>query len=115
VTSRRIFLSAVAGALALASIARAQPARRIPTVGFLTLGGVDSLAQFKDTMRSLGFVEGRDLVIERRSSEGTVAVLPGHLEDRGQAASHTAFSHVRPPPWPGRSTRPLRRSAGRDG
>jgi len=77
VTSRRIFLSAVAGALALASIARAQPARRMPTVGFLTLGGVDSLAQFKDAMRNFGYVEGRDLVIERRSSEGTVAVLPG--------------------------------------
>ena len=44
-----------------------------------------------------------------------IAVLSGYLQDRGEAASHAAFSHVRPPPWPGRSTRPLRRSAGRDG
>jgi putative tryptophan/tyrosine transport system substrate-binding protein len=74
--TRRAFLSAVAGALALGSGAAAPAARGVPVVGFLTLGGVDSLAQFKDAMRSFGYVEGRDLVIERRSSEGTVAVLP---------------------------------------
>ena len=38
---------------------------------------MDSLAQFKDAMRNFGYAEGRDLVIERRSSEGTVAGLPG--------------------------------------
>jgi putative ABC transport system substrate-binding protein len=74
--TRRAFLSTVAGALALGSGAAAPAARGVPVVGFLTRGGVDSLAQFRDTMRNLGFVEGRDLVIERRSSEGTVAVLP---------------------------------------
>ena len=75
--TRRAFLSAVAGALALGSGAAAPAARGVPVVGFLTLGGVDSLAQFRDAMRDFGYVEGRDLVIERRSSEGTVAVLPG--------------------------------------
>jgi putative tryptophan/tyrosine transport system substrate-binding protein len=76
VNSRRVFLHALAGGLAVASFAHAQSSRRVPTVGFLTLGGVDSLAQFKEAMRDFGYVEGRDLVIERRSSEGTVVVLP---------------------------------------
>jgi len=76
VNSRRVFLHALAGGLAVASFAHAQPVRRVPTVGFLTLGGVDSLAQFRDAMRNFGYIEGHDLAIERRSSEGTVAVLP---------------------------------------
>jgi putative ABC transport system substrate-binding protein len=79
--TRRAFLSAVAGALALGSGAAAPAARGVPVVGFLTLGGVDSLAQFKEAMRNFGYVEGRDLVIERRSSEGTVAVLPDLAAD----------------------------------
>jgi len=76
VNSRRVFLHALAGGLAVASFAHAQTVRRVPTVGFLTLGGVDSLAQFRDAMRNFGYIEGHDLVIERRSSEGTVVVLP---------------------------------------
>ena len=73
-TVRRRFL--VASALALVSVVRAQSTRKPAVVGFLTLGGVDSLAQFRSTMRELGFEEGRNLVIQRRSSEGTVAALP---------------------------------------
>lgn len=75
-TDRRRFLKIGGTSLALAATARAQPTRKVAVVGFLTLGGVDSLAQFRNTMRELGFDEGRDLVIERRSSEGSVDTLP---------------------------------------
>lgn len=54
--------------LARPRIAVAQPARRIPLIGFLSTGGVDSLAQFRDAMRDLGYEEGRDITIERRST-----------------------------------------------
>ncbi len=63
-------------AAAQAAGVRAQPARKVPVVGFLTSGGVDSLAQFRDAMRDLGYAEGRDLVIERRSSDGKPDGLP---------------------------------------
>ena len=48
----------------------------MPVVGFLTLAGEDSFAQFRQTMRDLGYVEGRNIVFERRSSAGRPGPLP---------------------------------------
>jgi putative ABC transport system substrate-binding protein len=78
VTSRRVFVGTVAGALLAAPFgALAQPAPGTPAVGFLTLGGVDSLAQFRGTLRELGYVEGKNIVIELRSANGRPDALPG--------------------------------------
>ena len=66
----------MAGGVVVAAAARTTAAVKVPVVGFLTLGGVDSLAQFRTAMRDLGYAEGRNLAIERRSSEGTVDALP---------------------------------------
>jgi putative ABC transport system substrate-binding protein len=62
--------------LAATSDVRAQPGGRIPVVGFLSLSGPDSLAQFRDAMREFGYVEGRTVTIERRSSDGRTDELP---------------------------------------
>ena len=48
----------------------------MPVVGFLTLAGKDSFAQFRQAMRDLGYVEGRNIVFERRSSAGRPGPLP---------------------------------------
>lgn len=74
-TTRRTVLGASACLLLGAPYVGAQPARKVPLVGFLTTGGVDSLAQFRDAMRDLGYIEGRDLRIERRSTDGRVEGL----------------------------------------
>ena len=73
-TARRAFLAAVAALGAVRAVAQSPP--KVPVVGFLTSGGVDTFAQFRDAMRDLGYTEGRDLVIVRRSSEGNPQGLP---------------------------------------
>ena len=80
---RRRFFCLVAGGLVAASVAaRAQQARKIPVVGFLTStsgptsGPGDTLSQFRTAMRELGYVEGTSIIVERRSSRGDAATLP---------------------------------------
>ena len=103
---RRQFLLS-AGALLAAPLARAQPAGKVYRVAwFLTTSPLAELAgpepahpitrAFVQELRALGYVEGRNLVLERRSAEGDpgryapimaelialradVIVLPGHL------------------------------------
>lgn len=53
----------------------AQQSARLPVVGFLTSGGADSFAQFVSAMRDLGYIEGKNIVVERRSSAGELAPL----------------------------------------
>src|SRR5690349_2836438 len=55
--------------------AAAQQSARLPVVGFLTSGGADSFAQFVSAMRELGYIEGKNIVVERRSSAGELAPL----------------------------------------
>ena len=75
---RRKLLRAVAGGLCVAAVrTRAQPAGRVPVVGFLFVGSMETLAQFRDAMRDFGHVEGRTYLIVPRSSEGRPEKLPG--------------------------------------
>ena len=78
---RRRFLEAVAGGLVTAGGARAQSTGKIRVVGFLTSGGTDSLQQFRDAMREMGYLEGRNFALERRSADGKPEVLPGLVAD----------------------------------
>lgn len=103
---RRQFLLS-AGALLAAPLARAQPAGKVYRLAWvLTTSPIAELAgpepahpitrAFVQELRTLGYVEGRNLVLERRSAEGDpkryapimaelialrtdVIVLPGHL------------------------------------
>ena len=73
--NRRTFLVL---AVLLASPARAQPASRTYRIGYLGSTSPDSLAAPTDALmatllgrlRELGYTEGRNLVVERRTSEG---------------------------------------------
>jgi putative ABC transport system substrate-binding protein len=83
--NRRRRVLAVLGATALVSplSSLAQPAKKVWRVGFLSarhLDFVDSdyyYGPFRQGMRELGYVEGRNLVIEWRSAEGKYERLPG--------------------------------------
>jgi putative ABC transport system substrate-binding protein len=74
----------VAVALAFASLlssgsADAKETRRIPRVGFLAASHAsgDQIVQaFVRGLSARGYVEGRDFVLERRSAEGRVELLP---------------------------------------
>jgi len=58
----------------------AQQAGRVPRVGYLTPGRRDQVAHLVDAfdraLRALGYVEGRNIVLERRFADGTLERLP---------------------------------------
>lgn len=70
---RRQFLIAVGGLLAAPLAADAQPAAKVARIGYLSPSLAASphlLGAFLQGLRDLGYVEGRNLVIEYRDAEG---------------------------------------------
>ncbi len=81
--TRRMFLAAIGGSLLAAPLAaEAQPAAKVWRIGFLTSGfregaGADiRLAPFSRGLRDLGYVEGRNVIVEVRYAEGRVERFP---------------------------------------
>jgi putative tryptophan/tyrosine transport system substrate-binding protein len=71
---RREFITLIGGAAAtLPLAARAQPARKVPTIGFVgtsASGFILYSAAFAERLQELGWIEGRTVTIEYRWSEG---------------------------------------------
>src|SRR5438477_5696693 len=81
VDRRRFLLTSLAGALAAPRGAGAQQPTKIVRIGYLTTADVATAPHhlreaFLKGLRDLGYVEGRNLVIEYRSAEGKVERLP---------------------------------------
>jgi ABC-type uncharacterized transport system substrate-binding protein len=79
---RRFLLTSLAGALAAPSAAGAQAAGQVPRVGYISPGSSsDPFRQrrfeaFRQGLRELGYVEGRNVVLEPRWAEGQYARYP---------------------------------------
>ncbi len=78
---RRRFVSAFAGGLIIArSVAEAQPAAKIYRIGFFLGASGESVASlfgaFSEGLRDLGYVEGRNVIFERRYADGHMDRLP---------------------------------------
>ena len=77
---RRAFISTLAGGLLAAPLAaEAQQAVKVPRIGYLAANlptGRHLLEAFRQGLRDLGYVEGRNLVIEYRDAEGKLERLP---------------------------------------
>jgi putative ABC transport system substrate-binding protein len=71
---RALFASSFAGLAILAMAARAQEPRRA-RVGWLTGTSNPQIASFRAGMRNLGYVEGRDWVLEERDAGGELSRL----------------------------------------
>jgi putative tryptophan/tyrosine transport system substrate-binding protein len=56
--------------LATASIAETQQPKRMPRIGFLTTSGQSSKEAFQRGLRELNYVEGKNIIIEYRHTEG---------------------------------------------
>jgi putative ABC transport system substrate-binding protein len=82
---RRSFLGAVAaGVAAAAQAARAQTATTVRRIGFLSSGARPTPAEIRDEsapLRELGWVEGRNLVVERRYANGSTELLQPFAEE----------------------------------
>src|SRR5215470_4226109 len=76
-------------AFILASVhpAHAQQTKRVPRIGFLSSGSLSSTREvgqveaFRQGLRELGYVEGRNIVIEYRYAEGVEERLPNLAAD----------------------------------
>jgi len=78
-TDRRAFIGTLAGGLLAAPLAaEAQQAAKIARIGYLTtnMAAGPVLEAFRQGLRDLGYVEGRNLVIEYRAAEGKSERLP---------------------------------------
>src|SRR5207247_11051700 len=80
VVHRRAFISTLAGGLLAAPLAaEAQQAAKVARIGYLSPNlAADPIVQeaFGQGLRDLGYVEGRNLVIEYRDAEGKLERLP---------------------------------------
>src|SRR5262245_2716625 len=87
---RRDFLVALGSTLAWPRVARAQPTERTYRIGWLSTGSVSLLRRepynvaFLQRLSELGFVEGRNLVIEYRAAEGRTERLAELAADLAQ-------------------------------
>src|SRR5678815_287304 len=79
-SDRRSFIAGVLGGLFAAPLAVAQQAGKVYRIGYLSTPTRESvergLAAFLRTLRELGWIEGRNLIIEYRWAEGNVERLP---------------------------------------
>ncbi len=79
-TTRRAFIGTLAGALLAAPLAsEAQQAAKVPRIGYLApnlAAGPLGREAFRQGLRDLGYVEGRNLVIEYRDADGKFERLP---------------------------------------
>src|SRR4029453_4811755 len=76
---RRFLLTSLAGAVTAPFTAQAEQAAKVPRIGFLSLnrrGDRHLHGGFRQGLRDLGYVEGRNLVIEHRDADGELERLP---------------------------------------
>ena len=76
---RRFLLTSLASALAAPRAAKAQPAEKVSRIGYLqpNIAASPHLADaFRQGLHALGYVEGRNVVIEYRDAEGKFERLP---------------------------------------
>lgn len=75
---RRTFIDIVAGSLLVAPLpAWAQQTGKIRRIGILTAGTISSDWAFFFALRELGWIEGQNLLIERRAAGGKSELVPG--------------------------------------
>jgi putative ABC transport system substrate-binding protein len=71
--------------LLITGLAQAQQAEKIPRIGIVTLQPLSAVAArdeaFRRGLRELGYLEGKNIVIEHRSAEGKFDRLPGLMSE----------------------------------
>src|SRR5437588_13031432 len=82
---RREFITLLGGAAAWPLAARAQQPANIARIGYVWIGAKDSEHSTRDGLRQglhdLGYVEGRDFVLEEHYAESQPDRLPGIISE----------------------------------
>src|SRR5258705_9839022 len=104
--NRRSFIGTLAGGLLVAPlVAEAQPAGKIARIGDLApnLRGSPQASHeaFVEELRGLGYVEGRNVVIEYRDAEGKESGSPLLRPNWLRSTSMSSWPpQAHSPPWP---------------
>src|SRR5262245_23074052 len=62
--------------LSTASFVAAQQPKKVPRIGFLTSSGRASFEAFATELRQLGYIEGKSIIFEFRTTENTAQLQP---------------------------------------
>jgi ABC-type uncharacterized transport system substrate-binding protein len=74
---RRAFLCGSVALLAVPRDANGQPARKLPRLGVLSPGNVPQYDDaFRQGLRDLGYIEGQNIVVEYRATDGDLSRAP---------------------------------------
>ena len=58
------------------SPAQAQQPKKVPRIGYLTSSGKASFEAFATALRQLGYIEGKSIIFEFRTTENTAQLQP---------------------------------------
>ena len=98
---RRIAALLFLGSLVTAAGVAAQPAPGMHRIAYVNVGPAasnpDNVAAFRESLRELGYVEGRDLIIDYRWGDGKVERLPGMIQELLALKPDLVFSTGGPP------------------
>jgi putative ABC transport system substrate-binding protein len=82
---RRDFITGLSGAMALPIAAFAQQQGTIPRVGLLSIGADQAnpvnFLPFLQQFRALGYIEGQNVILERRFADGQLDLIAGFVAD----------------------------------
>ena len=101
---RRFLLTSLAGAVAPPLAAEGQQAGKIPRIGFLVAASASDpsferwIEAFRQGLRDLGYVEGRNIVIEYRYADGKYERLPALAAELVRLKVDVIVSHGTPGP-----------------
>src|SRR5215470_17934279 len=85
-TSRRSFLAGTVSLLAAPLAVEAQSVNKVFRIGYLSIGSASTtytrpIEAFRQGLRELGWIEGRNLLIEYRYAEGQADRLPALADE----------------------------------
>jgi ABC-type uncharacterized transport system substrate-binding protein len=92
--------------VAAVAMVEAQQATKVPRIGWLTASSLSAMTArieaFRQGLRELGYVEGKNIVIEWRSVEGKADRLPGLAAELARLKVDASSRQVRKRPAPPR-------------
>src|SRR5260370_41617209 len=103
-----ILRAALAAALAVGIlitpiVAEVQPAAKVPRIGYLVTGSLESpetrmaLDAFRQGLRERGYVEGQNILIEYRAADGKIERFPGLATELARLKVHLILAPNTPP------------------